>query len=205
MCYIRCRGGNCGRGLRRHGSGRDWKMKIEVFGKVYEGWKVTTMGDSMMLEKEIEFTEKFSNAAAAAAVKKMMDAEEIPLNPYIEDSLIAATEKEGFPGKLFLVMPIDETWQIKSVPDSAEEAQMVQNVTNLLERVAGNILEVTKGIHDELFPNLPIPEELQELEEIFAKKLSAILIEQTVKTAQLFVPEDEFAETVKRMGKVTRN
>lgn len=205
MCYIRCRGGNCDRGLRRHGSGKGWKMKIEVFGKLYEGWKVTTLGGIMVLEKEIEFTEKFSNAAAAAAVKKMMDAEEIPLNPYIEDGLMAVTEKEGFHGKLFLVMPIDETWQIKSVPDSAEEAQIVQNVTNLLERVAGNMLEVTKGIHDELFPNSPIPEELQELEEIFTKKLSAILIEQTVKTAQLFVPEDEFAETVKRMGKVTRN
>lgn len=180
-------------------------MKIEVFGKVYEGWKVTTMGESMVLEKEIEFTGKFSNAAAAAEVKKMMDAGEIPLNPYIEDGLMAVTEKEGFPGKLFLAMPIDETWQIKSVPDSAEEAQMIQNVKNLLERVAGNMLEVIKGIHDELFPNSPIPEELHELEEIFAKKLAAILIEQTVKTAQLFVPEEEFAGAVKRMGKVTRN
>lgn len=180
-------------------------MKIEVFGKVYEGWKVTTIEGSMVLEKEIELTEKFSNAAAAAAVKKMMDKEEIPLNPYIEDGLMAVTEKEGFPGKLFLAMPIDETWKIKSVPDSAEEAQMVQNVTNLLERVAGNMLEVTKGIHYELFPNSPMPEELWELDEIFAKKLAAILIEQTVKTAQLFVQKDEFAEYVKRMGKVTRN
>lgn len=205
MCYIRCRGGNCDRGLRRHGSGKYWKMKIEVFGKVYEGWKVTTLGDSMVLEKEIELTEKFSNAAAAAAVKKMVDAGEIPLNPYIEDSLMAVTEKEGFPGKLFLVITIDETWQIKSVPESAEEAKMVHNVTNLLERVAGNMREVTKGIYDELFPNLPIPEELHELEEIFAKKLAAILIEQTVKTAKLFVPEDEFCATMERMRKVTRN